>query len=653
MYSVIIQNKKTTESFNKFYPLFLEAVNDKKVGLCRWMESGTTVETALPELSVLTDDKPEWRAIIIRLYDETDMGKFSSNPVNPFDFDIPQKEFGSAFDNSVPLIRLTQILGGMPAPAVEFEPRIEEEFDHKAPRMVFTPVVNAEVLEIHRRITDKFYYNGKHPSEIILISLRKKVYRQKDDVKDIWQNHNETNNSEFWKRNCYPNVCRFIFYEMERQGPVIESADMFKFWASIMMLAVNKIDPNALQAYKLYRFNVQINKDNMKTCFQQTFNRLISARIFINGSIRQDEYQTENIDDILPEYEIEVPVYIKTPKRAEKATVDPAVFGLFAGHTSQDLNKWNNMKKSADDRIKSTLSSAEQSLDMTADKIRDRLSFSEGEKFQVDKYQAEDIKIKLDETYNNILRLQSELPKEPSFQEEGLQKADKSIREKIYHRITKRKALGGYIVIAALAFLMAMPAVYLYNKKALGSVKAIVFVCGLSLIIPAVIELLILLYQRRKLRKAVLEYKNKLNSFLIKLHINISSYSKYMSDIASHARGSSFLRTVQRQKLHKENTYAAKQKHIKDINLFIAYINEWGRAFYNPVEYNEAEVDSYVDIDTALPSNRNSFYTFDKMSYDYKMSYQVQLNNSGDILDSPVDFIDRLIIEREELYDVN
>ena len=69
-YSVIIQNAKTIEEFAKYQALFADALKSNRIGVCKWNESGTTVETALPELNSLTDDKEEWRAIIIRFIDD-------------------------------------------------------------------------------------------------------------------------------------------------------------------------------------------------------------------------------------------------------------------------------------------------------------------------------------------------------------------------------------------------------------------------------------------------------------------------------------------------------------------------------------------------------------------------------------------------------
>ena len=85
-YSVIIQNQKTIDVFQKYQPLFADAINNNRIGVCKWIESGTTIDTALPELRNLTDDKEEWRAVIVRYIDDSSMAAFDSDPRNPYDF---------------------------------------------------------------------------------------------------------------------------------------------------------------------------------------------------------------------------------------------------------------------------------------------------------------------------------------------------------------------------------------------------------------------------------------------------------------------------------------------------------------------------------------------------------------------------------------
>ena len=139
MYSVLIQNQQTADAFAKYHPFFLEALNSNSIGLCKWIETGTSIDTALPELRELTDNKEHWRAIIVRMEDGEAMKSFAASKRNPFDFEINQDHDTSVHESEVPLIRLTHMLGGVPAPDMEFK-SVEIREPHKAVRTISEPV---------------------------------------------------------------------------------------------------------------------------------------------------------------------------------------------------------------------------------------------------------------------------------------------------------------------------------------------------------------------------------------------------------------------------------------------------------------------------------------------------------------------------------
>lgn len=204
-YSVIIQNAKTIEEFAKYQALFADALKSNRIGVCKWNESGTTVETALPELNSLTDDKEEWRAIIIRFIDDDCMAACQSVPQNPYDFLINQNNGDDVHENDVPLVRLTQMLGGIPTIEVDFEPEVITE-EHMAPRIIYTPVVDKTKAEVRRELVRKYQFDGRLPSSIIIVSVRERNDDKdsEEDVDSTWLSRRESESSEFWKRNQYP-----------------------------------------------------------------------------------------------------------------------------------------------------------------------------------------------------------------------------------------------------------------------------------------------------------------------------------------------------------------------------------------------------------------------------------------------------------------
>lgn len=70
MYSVLFLTQKMMEAFEAYRPIFLPLLKRGSMGICQWMEAGTTVDTAIPGIYELIGDKEEWRAVILGTDDE-------------------------------------------------------------------------------------------------------------------------------------------------------------------------------------------------------------------------------------------------------------------------------------------------------------------------------------------------------------------------------------------------------------------------------------------------------------------------------------------------------------------------------------------------------------------------------------------------------
>ena len=147
MYSVLILNQKTADDFYRHYPLFTEALGSEKIGICQWNEHGTDIESALPEIYDLTDGKEDWRAIVVLPAAEGDK-EFPSTPENPYDFLINSDENAPLAESPVPVIRLTQMIGGVPAPTVHFaSEQVREE--GRAVKTLYRPEIDGEEQRVY------------------------------------------------------------------------------------------------------------------------------------------------------------------------------------------------------------------------------------------------------------------------------------------------------------------------------------------------------------------------------------------------------------------------------------------------------------------------------------------------------------------------
>ena len=314
MYSVIIQNKRTMESFGQFHPLFSETLEKGEVGICQWMEAGTTVEDALPELINLVEGKESWRAVIVRIQDEEDMAVHPAARMNPYDFYENADGDGKIRENPVPLVRLTHMLGGIPVPETRFEARIVES-DRMNPKVIYEPVTDPEEMVAHEKLSEKYRLKTKMPEEILLVTLCTHPKDRDDYLRNVWENRKEQESSEFWKRNQYPGSCRFLYCEETKEGEVRRTGDLFYFWTAVLLLASNSINPNTLQAYRLHRMSVEFDKEEMARIMQESADRAERAIRFIKDSIRRELEKTQHTESQIPDYRLDSPVELHMPEK--------------------------------------------------------------------------------------------------------------------------------------------------------------------------------------------------------------------------------------------------------------------------------------------------------------------------------------------------
>lgn len=642
-YSVIILNAKTMEAFSRYQPLFADALNSDKIGVCKWSESGTTVDSALPELRNLTDDKEEWRAVIVRYIDDNCMDSCESSPENPYDFLVNQNKEEDIRENEVPLIRLTQMLGGIPAMEVKFKAEIIKE-PHKAPRTVYIPIEDKDRETRYRSLVRKYKFDGKAPSAIVIVSIRKNHITD-ENIANAWLSHKESESSEFWKRNQYPSICRFVVFDIKEQGPIQKEADDFNFWLSILLLSINEIDPAALQAYRLYRIKTIIEKERMKEAFQEITDRLRDAKNSINKEIKQDiENQICEIKPV-PDYRINIPIVVKLPSIYE-LEVHEKSFRFLPIDINSDLASWNRQREEIEEDMVESVRMVERVLDQTADKMRDNCSFEEDEVEQLNKYQEEDINREMNGLYHNIVSLQGILPKDNLASSPEMVEITKEVKKSLISRVLRNQAFLAYGLVFFLTIASLIPALMqiIKGEKTNYIPLALVFVGGI--VFFGLVALFNLMKQKMKLNKLIQTYNQYIKSAFVKFTENTDDYVDYMSSIASHARGASYVRLSTRKKYYKNEEHFSRYRHIKAINILLSKLKGWSDAYHLDIDFTTKRPESGVDVDTLLIPMENKLYSFDTGRI-----YPIGLNNSGMKIESPFAFASKIEIIREELYD--
>ena len=653
MYTVLIMQKKTADNMQEHYPALKNVLEQKNIGICQWIKNGDTVETALPELYDLIGNHRHWRAVVV-MYDEENLGLLDA--VNPFDYSRPETVSNEVEDEQpvdinlqncgdFPLIRLTHFLSGVPAPEREYElEAYSSEDDIPFSRYIIKNGQEGEqkYKELCEEFNDwntEYMVNGVAPEEVVLVKTRDIAYESDfKKVRNAWKNHNEADSSEFWRRNMYPRNNRFLLYDIEKRGMMYEERDAFKFWVALLTLAVNSVSSDILQPHKLYKLDADIDSQRLTTLFQNKIKGLNQADYALVRSLtRQNKY--EDIEDEIPDYKLGVPVTFQTEKSASSKSVGFAVT-LCGGITTDEMVLWDRCALWTYTRKKELLKNVSRQLEKSSLGFRDDCEYTEPEVSILDKYTEEDLREKIHDTYEDVLKSQNELPRGIIKYDEEMREADGIVRHDIYERMSFEQAatvIGAGTVCALLSILPAFSqsSSQMETVIMLGAAAAVLIGSGL----------LSLFLQKRRFGKHVRDFSKYFMLMNNELNKNAGLYTKFLSNVASHIHGASYLKILEEKKADVERKDAVKKSHLEYIEDFKNRVLLWGTAFGLNLDKDALDEQMMGQMSGSI-----DFYNLYSFSLDRSYN-SIPLNNSGNMVYSPFGFVSELQIDREEIYD--
>lgn len=643
MHSVIIMNKKTTELFSQYSPLFMNALESNEISVCKWLESGTTVETAVPELYEAIGEYEKWRAVIVHLENDGEMSNFPAESKNPFDFSKCFGAEGSSYEkSSVPLIRLSQMLGGVPHPEVIFEKKPVKD---RSRRSVYVPRTEESEKQRYDDLSKRYYLDAPAPEEIILVSVRKGF--DGDDYRRaaLLSGRELDPDTDFVVRNGYPVCCRFISFDMNRKGKTGSLNDMFRFWTTVLLVAKNEMNRGALQAYYLYKADVEIDRDALRCALQSAAGDVLYCRGELERRISEKRAGTKSSAEsvIGPGYSMSITVPI-TPSDTV-GDIPGNMYSAATGDRSADIGNWINASESIREGFRLMERNNDRLLDRTAMGVSGTCDYDEAEVYPLNRYQLEDMNERMEADRMEICTLSDEL----SFGKQSIAKRMKTISDRI--KTSLRIRVSGrqvtWIILAAIwaTLLCCIVPALILNAGGEKSIAPGVLTTTMILIaLVGALTFLVVLVQHGALKRLITSYNICIYERIAGMRNSAEQYSRYLSLIAGHMHGSSFLDTLKKKNRKADNEFVKLHAHREGLDEFENSLRLWAKAFYLNIDFNKKnKYSTYFNVDT--PPERNPVYSVGEDT-----GSEIVIGGSGETIISPVAFASGLSLKQEELY---
>lgn len=671
MHTVIILSKHSSNLLREFRFLFQPFVKNDTISFCDWNESGTDIKTSVPELYKSIKGRTEWRAIIISA--EPVYGRRNGpipNEKNPFDFSSEISKDFLPQDSSVPIIRLTHMLCGYPsAPVKNFEEGYEyvnevtgetcrvraselskEEFYalsekyKEGIKQIYMKEKDSEEIEQKRKmLEEKYSFVDVRPQEVYLISLRK----HPDDenyIYDSWKSPFEMESSDFCRRNNYPGLCRFLCFSITNPENSRYMKELTEFWLSVLTMSVNRIPASSLQAYKLYRLEVKISKEEFSEMLNQHLNKMEAAFEFVKERLCMKSINSIEDGGKIVENQL-IPV-IFSESSGRELYIDTSHLGLSRDCPSDELEFWNTQVKEKEGKVERFLKMPRRAIDRSALHVKERAAGFFDEQYELDRFQIEELEDELDVLELELLTSDTHSVIDENKLRKDMQKLDNQVKKDIAKRMRKGVVVQTGVSILLIYMIGYFP--YVFNSLQLGKKQ---FFASLGVMfggtLLVIIGGLIVLFLFRRQMAASMERFNKLMQELINSVNGCGKkFEKYFSTLCTYMKAQSIYEGLTKRKDAVSARSIRLRTHKQALKSSIERDEELATAF--GIKRNadfEKNVTRFFDEDKLPKDNRLYFYEIDEGKT------EIPLNTAGDMLHTPYKFIEGLIIEREDLYE--
>ena len=209
----------------------------------------------------------------------------------------------------------------------------------------------------------------------------------------------------------------------------------------------------------------------------------------------------------------------------------------------------------------------------------------------------------------------------------------------------KRESAMRIAALACLAVIISILPGIIFSVKKQIEVAPVMLISGAIIAgIMLLVEFGIFVKQKKDFNSLIADYNKSSLEELYFIQKNTEKYSAYLSAIVTNSRGEFFLEALDNNNEAKHEDMLIQEKYLYAIEGMIEKLRNWSTANYLDVNF-EGEFYEEIVIENGLSISQMLLKVLDVGEF------ETDLNYTGDVIKSPFNFIRRLSITREEIYD--
>lgn len=674
MFTVVIAEKEHINSIQEYKVFLKPFIDDARVEFCEWRPEETSLADSVPHLVDAVSRHREWRAIV--LCDENGLEK--KNPFERVEFTAPGyvpltetedealliehrqryldelKELKfRAFEQAArqPLTQLMARLCEGPLLTKNKNSRVAE-FMEPIDRLDYLEYQEEswKKQELREQIIAGEKLNISLPAEVVCVAKRTHT-QQEYDINTSWEPHEDIQYSRFYDWNLYFDKMRYLVFDILPKDNQDYEFDYIRFLYAVMILANNDTPSGVLRPNRVFCLNCENDEKALVRLMS-----LYDAKLAQTGSVLTSKVnaiqsaEKARLSDrdarMIFCSNINVPVTISQEVDRSGLYADPKSLGLSTDcPKDNEYGEWDRTYLNSRKTLHRLLKQPRRALKSAAADMRRMNHVDLGKAGILNEFQAEDVKEYTGEEELNMVSVVTPNLFDTERYEKQMTEHCKTIHRKIETRMTRKTTIALGLVALGLYLIGFLPLLFNNLSDAKNIMWSLV-ITGAAVLLLAVVSIVCLLFLRGSLQELYRAFNRLMHGINGEIDGSLALFSRYLSHACNVMRGFSVLNFLARNEDPDTMRIRVLKKHLADICRTREELREiFGRYISEHADIDPNKVDAYLydftrAVDFPYP-----------MPYSEGMKCQIEFMQPGNTVQVPVNFVKRITVRREELYD--
>ncbi|MBO5065456.1 MAG: hypothetical protein J6D06_05005 [Clostridia bacterium] len=508
-------------------------------------------------------------------------------------------------------------------------------------------IENTKRVALLNKIYENFSMKDKLPAEVVCLSPRTFDFENFEmDVK--WDDRDEKDYSRFADFNLFNDKLKFMLYDILPDDNKQYKFDQIKMLCLLLLVANNDIPQGCMNANQVYRADIEFNKDIVTDICEKYISKLRSTEVLLKEIESDLEHDFEDsIDDETAERLFESDVQIPVTTRGKVDTVD-----LFANYSSIGLSNdcpeneayfWSNQYRDINKKFIKYLREPRRAVKTAVNEgLKKNNVIDDDRSLVLSEFQSEDVNYHLLEEEHTMNKTATTQIYNTKRFNEQIEEADKEIKRGIAQRMSRSQTIN--IALVALGgYLFGFLPLIIGNLFSPTAIIVGLVITGVMMLAFAAVGLFRLFSLRRKLINRFKHFNYVISGICDEINASLTEFSVYLSKACNVMRGFSALEKRESSLSKHKKILAYHDNKIKEQ---IGNVNDMFSKYVDLKNLNIVECDPYDYDFTVL---KEYYYEMPRVYSSKRIEY-MQIGNEIII---PVDYVDSVLLIREELYERN